>query len=45
MYDANNHTLFGEKEFGGTATENCTIRSPAEGVEQLTAGTEGGHNE
>jgi hypothetical protein len=45
MYDANNHTLAREKESGGTATENNTIRSPAEAVEQRMAGTEGGHNE
>ena len=45
MYDANSHTLSGEKELGGIATENCTIRSLVETVEEHPADKGSDRNE
>jgi hypothetical protein len=45
MYDANSHTLSGEKELGGIATENCTIRSLVETGEEHPADKESDRND
>jgi hypothetical protein len=45
MYDANSHTLSGEKELDGIDTEDCTLRSLAGTVERRTADKESDRND